>query len=127
NRCSIAGHGTPIGKSRATAMKKLRRDWAGCRRLLRRTDSGDISRLAGEECKVLKVDIVGCGKIADSHASQIHGVKGCQIVGVCDRERLMAKQLYERFPVEQYFSDLTTLLSEAKPHVVHVITPTESH
>jgi len=39
----------------------------------------------------------------------------------------MAKQLYERFPVKQYFNDLTTLLSEAKPHVVHVTTPPESH
>jgi len=76
---------------------------------------------------VLKVAIVGCGKIADSHASQIQRVKGCEIVGVCDREPLMAKQLYERFPVKQYFSDLTTLLSEAKPHVVHVTTPPESH
>ena len=76
---------------------------------------------------MLKVAIVGCGKIADSHASQIQRVKGCEIVGVCDREPLMAKQLYERFPVKQYFSDLTTLLSEAKPHVVHVTTPPESH
>ncbi len=76
---------------------------------------------------MLRVAIVGCGKIADSHASQIQRVKGCEIVGVCDREPLMAKQLYERFPVKQYFNDLTTLLSEAKPHVVHVTTPPESH
>ena len=76
---------------------------------------------------MLKVAIVGCGKIADSHASQIQRVKGCEIVGVCDREPLMAKQLYERFPVKQYFNDLTTLLCEAKPHVVHVTTPPESH
>jgi len=90
-------------------------------------DSRAISRLAGGEYKVLKVAIVGCGKIADSHASQIQRIKGCEIVGVCDREPLMAKQLCERFPVKQYFSDLTTLLSEAKPDVVHVTTPPESH
>ncbi len=55
---------------------------------------------------MLKVAIVGCGKIADSHASQIQKIAGCEIVGVCDKEELMAKQLYDRFPVKRYFSDL---------------------
>jgi predicted dehydrogenase len=76
---------------------------------------------------MLKVAIVGCGKIADTHASQIRRIKGCEIVGVCDREPLMARQLYERFPVKRYFSDLTELLSEARPDVVHIATPPESH
>jgi len=39
---------------------------------------------------MLKVGIVGCGKIADSHAAQIQRIRGCQIAGVCDREPLMA-------------------------------------
>jgi predicted dehydrogenase len=77
--------------------------------------------------KVLKVAIVGCGKIADAHASQIQYLKGCQIVGVCDRELLMARQLYERFPVKHYFSDVAELVSEARPDVVHITTPPESH
>src|SRR5712691_12872864 len=76
---------------------------------------------------MLKVAIVGCGKIADVHASQIHRIKGCEIVGVCDREPLMARQLYERFPVKRYFTDLTELLSDARPDVVHITTPPESH
>ena len=76
---------------------------------------------------MLKVAIVGSGKIADSHASQIGRIEGCEIVGVCDREPLMAKQLYERFPVKQYFGDVKELLSEARPDVVHVTTPPESH
>ena len=49
---------------------------------------------------MLKVGIVGCGKIADAHASQIQRIAGCEIVGVCDTEPLMARQLYERFPVK---------------------------
>ena len=76
---------------------------------------------------MLKVAIVGCGKIADAHASQIQRVGGCEIVGVCDRELLMAKQLYERFPVKRYFADLSDLVSEARPDVVHITTPPESH
>jgi len=76
---------------------------------------------------MLRVAIVGCGKIADSHAEQIQRIKGCSIVGVCDREPLMARQLYERFTVEKHFSDLQQLLQEARPDVVHITTPPESH
>ena len=76
---------------------------------------------------MLKVAIVGCGKIADAHASQIGRVEGCEIVGVYDQEPLMAKQLYERFPIRGYFSDLDELLSKAQPDVVHITTPPESH
>jgi predicted dehydrogenase len=76
---------------------------------------------------LLRVAIIGCGKIADSHASQIQRIKGCKMVGVCDREALMAKQLYERFPVEAYFSDVSRMLSEARPDVVHITTPPQSH
>ena len=76
---------------------------------------------------MLKVAIVGCGKIADSHASQIQWIEGCEIVGVCDREPLMAEQLAARFPVKRHFTDLTALLEEARPDVVHITTPAESH
>jgi predicted dehydrogenase len=76
---------------------------------------------------VLKVAIVGCGKIADSHASQIQRIKGCEIVAVCDQEPLMARQLSQRFPVKRCFSDFTKLLKDARPDVVHITTPPQSH
>ncbi len=76
---------------------------------------------------MLKVAIVGCGKIADEHASQIQRIRGCEIVGICDRELLMARQLYERFPVKRYFGDVAELLSAAAPDVVHITTPPQGH
>lgn len=76
---------------------------------------------------MLKVAIVGCGKIADDHAWQIGRLNDCRIVGVCDREPLMAQQLYERFPVDKYYSDIAQLLSNAKPDVVHITTPPQTH
>jgi predicted dehydrogenase len=76
---------------------------------------------------VLKVAIVGCGKIADAHASQIQRIKGCEIVGACDKEPLMAQQLQDRFPIQRCFTDLGELLDEAKPEVVHITTPPQSH
>jgi len=76
---------------------------------------------------MLKVAIVGCGKIADAHATQMQRIKGCEIVGVCDREPLMAKQLADRFPVKGHYSDLRELLDRAKPDVVHITTPPQGH
>jgi predicted dehydrogenase len=76
---------------------------------------------------VLRIAIVGCGKIADAHASQIRRIKGCEIVGVCDREPLMAQQLYKRFPIKQWFSSVSDLLEQSKPDVVHITTPPQSH
>lgn len=76
---------------------------------------------------MLKVGIIGCGKIADQHAEEIKRIQGCQIVGVCDREELMAKQMSERFNVKHYFSDVKKMLDVAQPDVVHITTPPQSH
>src|SRR5438552_16999747 len=76
---------------------------------------------------MLRVAIVGCGKIADSHASQIRRIGGCEIVGVCDKEPLMGRQLYDRYPIKQHFGDLAQLLAESRPDVVHITTPPQTH
>src|ERR1051325_2468396 len=76
---------------------------------------------------MLRVAIIGCGKIADSHASQLRRIKGCELVGVCDREELMARQLFERFQAKGFYSDVSVLLREAKPDVAHITPPPQSH
>jgi predicted dehydrogenase len=76
---------------------------------------------------MLKVAIIGCGKIADSHAAQIQRVKRCEIVAVCDREELMARQLCERFQLKGSFNDVQTMLTVARPDIVHITTPPQSH
>jgi predicted dehydrogenase len=76
---------------------------------------------------MLKIAIVGCGKIADQHAEQILLIPDCEIVGVCDREELMARQLQERLNVGMYFTDVQDLLDKVKPDVVHITSPPQSH
>jgi predicted dehydrogenase len=76
---------------------------------------------------MLRVAIVGCGKIADAHAAEIRRIGGSEIVGVCDCEPLMARQLAERFGIARHVSDVHSLLDEARPDVVHITTPPQSH
>jgi len=76
---------------------------------------------------MIKAAIVGCGKIADDHAWAISLIPDTEIVGVCDNEELMAKQLYERFKIKWYFCDINDMLQAARPDVVHITTPPQSH
>ncbi len=76
---------------------------------------------------MIKAAIIGCGKIADQHAEEINRIPNCELVGVCDKEELMAMQLYERFKVTKYYSDARKMLDEARPNIVHITTPTQSH
>lgn len=76
---------------------------------------------------MLKVAIVGCGKIADEHARQVQRVPGSRLVAFFDAEPLMAKQMHERFAGTRPFADLGDMLSDAKPDVVHITTPPQSH
>jgi predicted dehydrogenase len=76
---------------------------------------------------MLKIAIVGCGKIADQHVQAIRRIPDCAIVSVCDRELLMAKQLAERFGIPQSFSDVPEMLRTSAPDVVHITAPPQSH
>lgn len=76
---------------------------------------------------MLKVAIIGCGKIADAHASTISMIPNADVVAACDREELMARQLCERYNIKRYFSNLDSMLEAVRPDVVHITTPPDSH
>jgi len=75
----------------------------------------------------MKVAIIGCGKIADEHASALVKIPDCTLEAVCDSEELMAKQLAERYGVGAYFDDVQTMLKTVRPDVVHITTPPQTH
>lgn len=76
---------------------------------------------------MLRIAIVGCGKVADQHLHAIHRIPDCEIVALCDREPLMATQLGERCGVSACFSDAPEMLQSVRPNVVHITTPPQSH
>ncbi len=76
---------------------------------------------------MLKIVIVGCGKIADGHVEQIRAIGRGEVVAVCDREALMAEQLALRLGIARRYTDLVEMLEREKPDVVHIATPPDSH
>lgn len=76
---------------------------------------------------MLKVGIIGAGKIADSHLIQLGRISGCQLAGVCDTELLMARQAAIRYRCNAFFDDVNRFLDSVHPDVVHITTPPQSH
>jgi predicted dehydrogenase len=76
---------------------------------------------------MLRIAIIGCGKIADQHLLAFRRIGGCEVVALCDREVLMASQLGERFGIAACFADPAEMLREVKPDVVHITTPPQGH
>ncbi len=76
---------------------------------------------------MLRVALIGCGKIADEHVRAIRRVGNCEIVAACDREPLMADQIADRLGIAGRFSDTKEMLLAAKPDVVHITTPPQGH
>ncbi len=76
---------------------------------------------------MIKIGIIGCGKMADQHAAQIQRISDSKIIGVCDREPLMAQQMSERFKVEKHFTNTQEMLRGVELDVVHITTPPQSH
>jgi predicted dehydrogenase len=76
---------------------------------------------------MIRVGIIGCGKMADQHAFQIQRIAEAGIIGVCDSEPLMARQMAERFNVGKFFSNVQEMLETVKLDVIHITTPPPSH
>jgi len=76
---------------------------------------------------VLRVGLIGCGKIADGHVEQVHATARGRVVAVCDREGLMAEQLAIRFGIARRYTDLDAMLGAERLDVLHVATPPDSH
>jgi predicted dehydrogenase len=76
---------------------------------------------------MIKVGIIGCGKIADNHATQINRIHHIEIIAVCDSEPLMARQLAERFKIKKHYFNVQEMLDAGKPDVIHITTPPASH
>lgn len=76
---------------------------------------------------MLRVALIGCGKIADQHVLATRRIAHCAVVAACDREVLMARQLAGRFGIPATYSDVGEMMAVARPDVVHITTPPQSH
>lgn len=75
----------------------------------------------------LKSAVIGAGWIAQHHLTFLHRSRCAQLVGVCDHSAAAARDAADRFEAVAPFTDHRQMLAEAKPEVVHVLTPVHTH
>lgn len=77
--------------------------------------------------KKLRVAIVGCGNIAWVHLSHIERLGSSEVVGICDFYRPQLEKTGRTFKIQNLYSDPAKMLADAKPDVVHIVTPPPTH
>ena len=75
----------------------------------------------------MKSAVIGTGEISAEHLKFLAGSKATQLLGVCDLSRAAARYAARTFGVEKSYTDYKRMLDEAKPDVVHVLTPPQTH
>ena len=76
---------------------------------------------------MIRVGLIGCGKIAHAHIPYIRSYKGATIVGVCDSRLEQAEGLARQFNISKVYREPVTLLDAQRPDVVHILTPPQTH
>jgi predicted dehydrogenase len=75
---------------------------------------------------MVRVGIIGIGKMGISHLSILGAHPEVEVVGVCDTSKMIIDTIekYSEFPC---FTDHTRMLDQAKPEAVFVAVPTKYH
>jgi len=75
----------------------------------------------------LRAAVIGTGKISEEHLKFLHSHKGAELVGVCDLSPSLAQYAARRFKAKAAYTNSAQMLAEARPDVVHVLTPAHTH
>ncbi len=74
----------------------------------------------------LRVALVGCGRIAQTHCGYLRQLSQVELVGACDVDAAGREAFTRRWQLPAY-ADVGELLDAAQPQVVHVVTPPATH
>lgn len=74
----------------------------------------------------LRVGIVGCGNIADTHYRAYRGIPGVEVIGVCDVDAARARAFADERGIAGAHGSVTELL-DSSPDAISVCTPHPTH
>lgn len=79
------------------------------------------------ERATLRVGIIGAGAVAELHLRALRKIPGTDIVGVLDTAPGKARSIAGSHGIPHHFDDPESFYREAKPEIVHVLTPPHTH
>ena len=75
----------------------------------------------------MRAAVVGAGRVARQHLETLGRQPGVELVAVCDLSRAAAEAAAERHGAGAWFTEHRRMLADARPDVVHVTSPPQSH
>ena len=76
---------------------------------------------------MIRVGLVGCGRMGEVHLRLLGELEGVQIVGVVDTDRDRANALAAGGRSDLVAGSLESLLELARPDAVHILSPPATH
>jgi predicted dehydrogenase len=76
---------------------------------------------------VLRAATIGAGKISDEHLRFLHTSPRARLVGACDISQALADFAARKFNAQAAYTDYARMLADARPDVVHILTPAATH
>jgi len=78
--------------------------------------------------KPLRVGVVGCGTIAQSHhIPSLVKVRDAEVVAVCDTNQELARLVAKRFNINKHYGTLAEMLETKEVDMVDICTPPQTH
>jgi len=75
---------------------------------------------------MIKVAIIGLGKMGMSHCAILGAHPDVELVGMCDTDNLL-QSAFKKLTRIPCYTDYKQMIDEAKPDAVYVVTPTKMH
>lgn len=77
--------------------------------------------------KMLRLGLIGCGRISKNHFESIKQIEQAQFVTCCDIIDNRAKEAYEKYNLESYYTDYIEMLEKENLDAVSICTPSGLH
>lgn len=76
----------------------------------------------------MKIGLIGCGIIAQTHAGILHKIQSQAHISVCDINLDLARQFASQIGAQGgAYTSIENLLDNEKPDTVHILTPVQNH
>ena len=76
---------------------------------------------------IKRVGIIGAGRTSPAHIRALRRLPGVEITGILDHNSTAAQDVANRFGIPRQFTNPNQFYDNAKPDVVHIVTPPHTH
>ena len=102
-------------------------DWHKQRLTPKRSEGIHKGKIIIQSSKKLNVGIIGCGKISYAHLNILQKLPNANRIVVADPIEENLKNISEKYPINNTYSDYKGMLESENLDIVHILTPPHLH